>query len=76
MSVVNPAECPLCQRANACGVDQSRCWCMNYQVDHLKLEEALSGGVEPIVTQSCVCESCLARIADLVKQPCSVQREE
>jgi hypothetical protein len=49
---------------------------MNYTVDPEQLKQALAKGVEPAVTQSCVCEVCLAHIADLVKQPCPIQRKE
>lgn len=76
MSLIDATKCPLCQSDNLCGVDQSRCWCMNYTVDSGQLEQALASSVEPTDTQSCVCEACLARIADLVKQPCPIQRKE
>ncbi|WP_366140258.1 cysteine-rich CWC family protein [uncultured Umboniibacter sp.] len=76
MTSVGSANCPLCQSANLCGVDQSRCWCMNYTVDSARLERALLESVEPSVAQICVCEACLARIADLINQPCSIQRED
>ena len=76
MSLIGATKCPLCNSDNLCGVDQSRCWCMNYTLDSGQLEQALAESVEPTDTQSCVCEACLASIADLVKQPYSIQRND
>jgi len=51
--------CPLCEKANACGLeeDQSPCWCM---ADNIEFSEDLLDQVpEALRNESCICERCL-----------------
>lgn len=52
----NPAKCPLCGRANECGMAAGKgtCWCFDVKLDPRALEklpEAARG-------KACVCKAC------------------
>lgn len=53
----NPETCEACGAAFGCGVDQESCWCNSVAVPAEKLAE-LRGRYS-----SCLCPSCLARVA-------------
>ncbi|MDP2561795.1 cysteine-rich CWC family protein [Psychrobium sp. 1_MG-2023] len=65
---MNSATCPICQQQNACGAQQTSCWCFEVKVP----TELIALLPKHFTHKQCICQQC---VNDFKHDPLLIERK-